>query len=79
MQACSNAPESPSDTRAVRLALTPAGNDTATTAIGVVGELLERVLAPLGGMHSRRTSGFVADLEDLLAADLNPQPEGPDQ
>jgi DNA-binding MarR family transcriptional regulator len=72
-------PESPSDTRAVRLALTPAGNDTATTAIGVVGELLERALSPLGGMHSRRTSKFVADLEDLLAADLNPQPEGPDQ
>jgi DNA-binding MarR family transcriptional regulator len=72
-------PESPTDTRALRLALTPAGNDAATTAIGVVAELLERVLAPLGGTHSRRTARFVADVEDLLTADLNPRPEGPDQ
>src|SRR5262245_7273608 len=72
-------PESPADTRAVRLALTPAGRDTATAAIGVVAELLQRVLAPLGGRDSRRTARFVADLNDLLAADLNPQSEGPNR
>jgi DNA-binding MarR family transcriptional regulator len=72
-------PESPSDTRAVQLALTPTGNDTAAAAIGVVAALLQRVLSPLGGPHSRRTARFVADLNDLLAGDLNPQPEGPDQ
>ena len=72
-------PESPSDSRAVQLALTPAGRGTATAAIGVVAELLQRLLAPLGGPHSRRTARFVADLDDLLAGHLKPQPEGPDQ
>jgi DNA-binding MarR family transcriptional regulator len=72
-------PESPTDTRAVRLALTPAGDDAASTAIGVVAELLERVLAPMGGTRSRRTARFVADLESLLAANLSPRPQGPDQ
>jgi DNA-binding MarR family transcriptional regulator len=65
-------PESPADTRAVRMALTPAGRDTVTKAIGVVAELVQRALAPLGGRDSRRTARFVDDLNDLLAADLDP-------
>jgi DNA-binding MarR family transcriptional regulator len=71
-------PDDPADSRAVRLALTPAGNDTAKQAINIVAELLQRLLAPLGGPRSRRAATFVADLQTLLAAPLSPQPQGAD-
>ncbi len=71
-------PGDPADSRAVRLALTPAGVDVARQAIAVVAELLERLLAPLGGVRSRRTAAFVGELQTLLAAPLSPQPEGAD-
>ena len=71
-------PGDPADTRAVRLALTPAGNDTAGQAIKVVAELLQNLLAPLGGTRSRRSATFVAELETLLSAPLSPKPQGAD-
>jgi DNA-binding MarR family transcriptional regulator len=71
-------PGDPADSRAVRLALTPTGVDVARQAITVVAELLEHLLAPLGGVRSRRTAAFVGELQTLLAAPLSPQPEGAD-
>jgi MarR family transcriptional regulator, organic hydroperoxide resistance regulator len=71
-------PGDPADSRAVRLALTRAGNDTARRAIKIVAELLQHLLAPLGGVRSPRTQAFVAELQTLLAAPLSPQPEGAD-
>jgi MarR family transcriptional regulator, organic hydroperoxide resistance regulator len=71
-------PGDPGDSRAVRLALTSAGVDTTRQAIAVVAELLERLLAPLGGARSRRTAAFVGELQTLLAAPRSPQPEGVD-
>ena len=65
-------PGDPADSRAVRLALTPAGFDITRQAIAVVAELLERLLAPLGGARTRRTAAFVGELQTLLAAPPRP-------
>jgi MarR family transcriptional regulator, organic hydroperoxide resistance regulator len=58
----------PDDTRAVRVSLTDSGRAVAAQAAGIVHELLDRQLAPLGGLNSDRTRSFVRDLHALLDA-----------
>jgi DNA-binding MarR family transcriptional regulator len=60
----------PADTRAVRLALTEEGAETARRAISVVHRLLDQLLEPLGGSHGPRTEALTAELTTLLAAPL---------
>jgi DNA-binding MarR family transcriptional regulator len=60
----------PDDTRAVRLSLTDQGRMVAGRAIGVVRQLLDQQLAPLGGLGSARTGVFVAELLALLDVPL---------
>jgi DNA-binding MarR family transcriptional regulator len=62
----------PRDPRAVQLALTEQGRETTGRAIEVVRGLLEQLLAPLGGLNSTRTRGFVRDLTALLDVPLDP-------
>jgi DNA-binding MarR family transcriptional regulator len=61
----------PTDTRAVQLSLTDRGRQVTHQAIGVVHRLLDQLLAPLGGQHSRRAQAFVRELSTLLAAPLD--------
>jgi DNA-binding MarR family transcriptional regulator len=58
------------DTRAVRLTLTDQGRETARSAMRIVQELLERLLAPFGGRDSDRTAALVRELAELLDAPL---------
>jgi MarR family transcriptional regulator, organic hydroperoxide resistance regulator len=60
----------PHDTRAVRLALTDQGQESVRSAMRIVQELLERLLAPLGGRDSARTAALVCELAELLDAPL---------
>jgi DNA-binding MarR family transcriptional regulator len=60
----------PADTRAVRLALTPHGTDVVNRAIGVVADLQNQLMAPLGGVRGERTRAMVDALEALLAVPL---------
>lgn len=60
----------PEDTRTVRLALTGRGRAAVQPAIDTVGELLDRLLAPLGGRGGPRASALVRDLTALLDAPL---------
>ncbi|MEU4659006.1 MarR family winged helix-turn-helix transcriptional regulator [Streptomyces sp. NPDC023723] len=62
----------PRDPRAMQLALTERGADVTRRAIEVVQELLERMLAPLGGLDADRTREFTRDLLSLLDAPLDP-------
>jgi DNA-binding MarR family transcriptional regulator len=62
----------PHDTRAVRLTLTQSGRDSTRSAMRTVQELLERLLAPLGGRASDRTAALVRDLAELLDTPLDP-------
>jgi len=62
----------PHDTRAVQLALTEGGERTVREAMRIVQELLERLLAPLGGRHSARTEALVRELTELLDNPLDP-------
>ncbi|MFJ8042041.1 MarR family winged helix-turn-helix transcriptional regulator [Kitasatospora sp. NPDC096147] len=64
----------PADPRAMRLALTEQGRDVTGRAIGVVQELLEQLLEPLGGQGSARTREFTRELALLLDAPLAPHP-----
>ena len=57
----------PKDPRAVQLRLTSHGLDVVTTAIGIVRELEERHLAPLGGRASQRSAELRETLRILLA------------
>jgi DNA-binding MarR family transcriptional regulator len=63
----------PADTRAVQLSLTAQGREVTRRAIAVVRQLLDQLLAPLGGMDSRRTKAFVRELAALLDAPLDPR------
>jgi DNA-binding MarR family transcriptional regulator len=54
------------DSRAVRLTITERGISTIDQAIAIVGELLEGLLAPLGGTSSARTQALMNDLETLI-------------
>ncbi|MFD9129541.1 MarR family winged helix-turn-helix transcriptional regulator [Kitasatospora sp. NPDC059571] len=58
------------DSRAVRLALTDAGQEATGRAVTVVQELLDRLLAPLGGTGGTRARAFVRDLKTLLDVPL---------
>lgn len=60
------------DTRTIRLALTGHGRAVVRPAIATVGELLDRLLAPLGGGDGQRTAAFIRDLTVLLDAPLGP-------
>jgi DNA-binding MarR family transcriptional regulator len=56
----------PGDSRAVQLALTELGADTATRAVAVVRELTEELMGTLGGTRSARSQGLVSALHALL-------------
>ncbi|MFC9327434.1 MarR family winged helix-turn-helix transcriptional regulator [Kitasatospora sp. NPDC057015] len=64
----------PADSRAVRLSLTDRGQQTTRRAVDVVQQLLEQLLAPLGGLDSARTEVLVAELSTLLDTPLDVQP-----
>ncbi|MFF3324333.1 MarR family winged helix-turn-helix transcriptional regulator [Streptomyces sp. NPDC002889] len=64
----------PADTRAVQLSLTPEGRDAGSRAITVVHELLDRLLAPLGGLDGPRTEVLTRELKLLLEAPLDAPP-----
>ncbi|MEO3751029.1 MarR family transcriptional regulator [Streptomyces sp. B6B3] len=65
----------PKDPRAVQLALTEQGRDVVRRAIGVVQDLLDQLLAPLGGQDSPRTRQFKQELVTLLDAPLDTSTE----
>jgi DNA-binding MarR family transcriptional regulator len=56
------------DTRAVRLALTGRGHEVVRPAVETVRELVDRLMAPLGGRDDPRTLAFIRDLTALLDA-----------
>jgi DNA-binding MarR family transcriptional regulator len=58
--------DDPDDTRAVRLSLTPRGEDLVTAARQVVAALDEHVLAPFGGRSSDDTARLHDQLLTLL-------------
>jgi DNA-binding MarR family transcriptional regulator len=58
----------PGDSRAVEIAITIAGLDTAGRAIAVVHALMDELTAPLGGTGSDRTARFMHDLQLLINA-----------
>lgn len=60
----------PADTRAMQLSLTDQGREVTGRAIVVVRELLDHLLAPLGGLAGPPTKAFVADLAALLDVPL---------
>ncbi|WP_432589400.1 MarR family transcriptional regulator [Streptomyces sp. HD1123-B1] len=62
----------PRDPRAVQLALTEQGRTVTRQAIGVVHELLQQLLEPLGGLDAERTHAFTDELTTLLDAPLEP-------
>ncbi|GAA4620605.1 MarR family transcriptional regulator [Actinoallomurus vinaceus] len=59
------------DTRTVRLTLTEKGQEAVRPALDLVQELLDQLLAPLGGQDDARTAAFVRDLTALLDAPLD--------
>ncbi|MFJ3790606.1 MarR family winged helix-turn-helix transcriptional regulator [Kitasatospora sp. NPDC090091] len=61
----------PADTRAVRLSLTTEGEQAARRAVATVQLLLDRLLAPLGGLGGERTAAFAAELTALLDVPLD--------
>lgn len=61
----------PADTRAVQLSLTPEGQDKARHAIVAVHTLLDRLLAPLGGLGAPRTQALTRELRLLLDTPLD--------
>ncbi|MFD5318757.1 MarR family winged helix-turn-helix transcriptional regulator [Streptomyces sp. NPDC127098] len=56
----------PTDTRTMRLTLTERGLAAVRPALRTVHELLDRLLAPLGGRDAPRTAALVRDLTALL-------------
>ncbi|WIV53264.1 MarR family winged helix-turn-helix transcriptional regulator [Amycolatopsis nalaikhensis] len=58
------------DTRTVRLRLTARGHEVVEPAIATVAELLDRLLAPLGGRRGERTAALTRDLTLLLDTPL---------
>ncbi|MFF3287135.1 MarR family winged helix-turn-helix transcriptional regulator [Streptomyces sp. NPDC003023] len=67
----------PIDTRAVRLSLTPEGQETARRAIAEVHTLLDRLLSPLGGLDAPRTEELARELRLLLDTPLDTPPDAP--
>jgi len=60
------------DTRTIRLTLTARGRDVVEPAIATVAELLDRLLAPLGGRGGDRTAALARELTLLLDTPLDP-------
>ncbi|SEF32673.1 DNA-binding transcriptional regulator, MarR family [Amycolatopsis pretoriensis] len=60
----------PADTRTIRLSLTPRGREVVEPAIATVAELLDRLLAPLGGRAGDRTAALSRELTLLLDTPL---------
>jgi DNA-binding MarR family transcriptional regulator len=60
------------DTRTIRLTLTTRGRDVVEPAIAIVAELLDRLLAPLGGRDGDRTAALARELTLLLDTPLDP-------
>ena len=58
------------DTRTIRLTLTQRGRELARPALAVVSELVDQLLAPLGGQGSKRSAAFTRDLTTLLNTPL---------
>ena len=58
------------DTRTVRLRLTARGREVIEPAIATVAELLDRLLAPLGGRNGDRTAALARELTLLLDTPL---------
>jgi len=66
------------DTRAVQLSLTARGREVTGRAIKVVQDLLDQLLAPLGGLGAPRTEAFARDITTLLDMPLDPRtPQSP--
>ncbi|MCW2524091.1 MAG: hypothetical protein JWO63_2426 [Frankiales bacterium] len=65
----------PQDSRAVQLALTSRGRAITAEAIGVVQQLLDQLLEPLGGLDGPRTGAFTRELRTLLDLPLDPSPK----
>lgn len=61
----------PKDTRAVRLALTGQGNEKTAAAIAIVHDLLDRLVAPLGGLDGAEAQEFSRRLRQLLDVPLD--------
>lgn len=61
----------PTDTRAVRLSLTPEGRRVAGLAVAEVRTLLDRLLTPLGGLDAPRTRTLAQELRLLLDTPLD--------
>ncbi|MGW6012051.1 MarR family winged helix-turn-helix transcriptional regulator [Streptomyces sp. NPDC055210] len=62
----------PRDPRAVQLALTEQGEAVTRRAIGVVQQLLQQLLDPIGGLDAPRTRAFTEELTALLDVPLDP-------
>jgi DNA-binding MarR family transcriptional regulator len=62
----------PADTRTIRLSLTTRGRDVVEPAIATVAELLDRLLAPLGGRDGDRSAALARELTLLLDTPLDP-------
>ena len=60
------------DTRTIRLTLTERGRDVVEPAIATVADLLDRLLAPLGGRDGDRTAALARELTLLLDTPLDP-------
>ncbi len=56
----------PDDPRAFQLDLTPRGADVVVKAATVVRQLYDRLLIPIGGRSSKRTTALMRVLESLL-------------
>ncbi|MGW3407590.1 MarR family winged helix-turn-helix transcriptional regulator [Streptomyces sp. NPDC000888] len=65
----------PADPRAVQLSLTKDGREVTRRAIGVVHDLLDQLLEPLGGLDGERTKAFSRELATLLDVPLDPRSE----
>jgi MarR family transcriptional regulator, organic hydroperoxide resistance regulator len=61
----------PVDTRAVRLALTERGREVVRPAMTEVSKLLDRLMAPLGGLGDQRAKALARDLATLLETPLD--------
>ncbi|MFI6097203.1 MarR family winged helix-turn-helix transcriptional regulator [Lentzea sp. NPDC051213] len=59
------------DTRTVRVSLTDRGHSVVLPAVELVGALLDRLLAPLGGRSGDRTAALSRDLTALLSVPLD--------
>lgn len=61
----------PADSRAVQLSLTAHGREVTRRAITVVRQLLDDLLAPLGGLDGQRAEVFARELAALLDVPLD--------